>query len=376
MNIVWLSLENFRNHRSTQVSLDAGRTLIVGPNGHGKTNVLEAIAMLCGSGSFRGASAETMVRVGCDRAYVRAEIQGGRRTQLVEMEITANGRSRAQVNRERVRSLRDLLEVVSAVVFCPTDLSIPAGGPSVRRELLDEVLAGTDREYRAIRLDFERILRQRNNLLKQAGRRPDAEALATLDVWDAQFADAGETLARRRAELCSTLALPAQDAYRQLAGTQSGLDLSYAAPWLDATLMVELDRARSVDLRRGTTSVGPHRDDMEIFLDGMPARTHASQGEQRSIALALRLAQHRYTAEVNRSEPVVLLDDVFSELDEGRARRLVSCLPPAQTVVTSATGHVPGGVEIHSYLEIFEGSVVPGKSQGVVSGPRAGELDA
>ena len=358
MIVAWLSIENFRNHRATKLSLDAQRTLVVGPNGHGKTNLLEAIALLDGSGSFRGASAETLVRSSCDRAFVRAEVRRDRRSHLVEMEIAAGGRSRAQVNGQRVRTLRDLAEVVSTVVFCPADLAIASGGPSVRRELLDNVLTNTDRGYRATRLDFERILRQRNNLLKQAGHRPDAEAMTTLDVWDAQLATAGEIIARRREALCTTLTVPAGVAYDELAGAAADLNLSYAAEWRHMTLADALAQARGDDLRRGTTTVGPHRDDMTICLDGLPARTHASQGEQRSIALALRLAQHRCTAQMSHVEPVILLDDVFSELDEGRARRLVGCLPAAQTVVTTATGQVPPGIEAQSHIHIRDGEVM------------------
>lgn len=358
MIVAWLGIENFRNHRATKLALDTQRTLIVGPNGHGKTNLLEALALLDGSGSFRGASAETLVRAGCDRAVVRAEVQRNRRTYLVEMEITPAGRSRVQVNGQRMKSLRDLADVVSAVVFCPADLSIAAGGPSVRRELLDNVLSGIDREYRAMRLDFDRVLRQRNNLLKQIGHRPDDEALMTLDVWDAQLATVGEAIAQQRDAVCSALTAPARDAYRQLAGSAADLSLSYAAQWRENTLPAALAHARAEDLRRGTTTVGPHRDDMTVCLDGLPARSHASQGEQRSIALALRLAQHRYTAQISGIDPIILLDDVFSELDEGRAERLVGCLPAAQTVVTSATGHVPPGIEAHSQVQIRDGEVM------------------
>ena len=358
MIIAWLSVENFRNHRSTEVSFDPGRTLVVGPNGHGKTNLLEAAAMLDGSGSFRGATAETLVRAGSQRAYVRAEIRRSNRSSLVEMEIPAGGRSRAQVNGQRVRSLRDLAEVVTAVVFCPADLAIAAGGPSMRRSLLDEVLASTDREFRAARGDLERILRQRNNLLKQAGQRPDGDALNTLDVWDAQFAAAGETVTRRRAELAAALAPVAQEAYQQLAGTDAPLELAYMTSWAGASLAAAVASTRAEDLRRGTTCVGPHRDEMEITLEGLSARAHASQGEQRSIALSLRLAQHRYIADRVGTAPLVLLDDVFSELDEGRARRLVDCLPGAQTVVTSATGHVPDGIDIDSRIEVYDGEVI------------------
>ena len=358
MILAWLSIEDFRNHRSTQISFEPGRTLVVGPNGHGKTNLLEAVAMLDGSGSFRGATAETLVRAGSQRAYVRAEIRRRNRTSLVEMEIPAGGRSRAQVNGQRVRSLRDLAEVVTAVVFCPADLAIPAGGPSMRRSLLDEVLASTDREFRAARADLERILRQRNNLLKQAGQRPDGDALNTLDVWDDHFAAAGEIVARCRADLASSLAPVAQEAYRRLAGTDAPLALAYMTSWADASLAAALAGARSDDLRRGTTTVGPHRDELEITLEGLAARTHASQGEQRSIALSLRLAQHRYIADRVGTAPIVLLDDVFSELDEGRARRLIDCLPGAQTVVTSATGHVPDGIDIDACIEVHDGEVI------------------
>lgn len=357
MILAWLSIENFRNHRATKISFDPGLTLVVGPNGHGKTNLLEAVAMLDGSGSFRGAAAETLVRTGSQRAYVRAEFRRRGRPGLVEMEIPAGGRSRAQVNGQRVKTLRDLADVVTAVVFCPADLTLPAGGPSMRRALLDEVLASNDREFRAVRADLERILRQRNNLLKQAGQRPDSDALNTLDVWDEQFASAGEIVARQRAALCSALAPAAQEAYRRLAGTDVRLEFSYVSSWADVALAAALKCARSDDLRRGTTSVGPHRDEMEIMLDGLPARTHASQGEQRSIALSLRLAQHHYTADRLGTAPIVLLDDVFSELDEDRARRLVDCLPDAQTVVTSATGHVPGGIDTGNLVQVHDGEV-------------------
>ena len=362
MIVTWLSVENFRNHRSTRLALDEARTLLVGPNGHGKTNLLEAVALLDGAGSFRGASAETLVRADCDRAFVRAEVRRDRRTHVVEMEIAAAGRTRAQVNGQRVRSLRDLADITCAVVFCPADLSIAAGGPSVRRDLLDSVLTATDRGYRATRHDFDRILRQRNNLLKQAGPRPDREAVTTLDVWDAQLAKAGEIVARQRDALCAALTAPAQQAYCELAGTAADLGLAYAAEWRSSSLADALERARPHDVRRGTTTVGPHRDDMTLCLDGLPARTHASQGEQRSIALALRLAQHRHLAAAGGSEPLILLDDVFSELDEGRAQRLVACLPAAQTVITSATGHVPPGIEGHSQVQIRDGcvAVAPG----------------
>ena len=356
MNVVWLSIEDFRNHRSTRVHFDPERTLVLGPNGHGKTNLLEALDLLSGTRSFRGAASEVLVRSGCARAIVRAEIERRGRTHVVEMEVAAAGRSRAQVNRNPVRPLRNLADVVSTVVFCPTDLALPSGSPSVRREFLDEVLARTDPQFRAIRSDFERILRQRNNLLKQTGRRPDGEALATLDVWDTQFAAAGEFVAERRIALCAALAPGIQRAYTQLAGVETPVHLSYSAPWRSSGLAEMLSSGRPDDLRRGATLAGPHRDDLEISVDGLSARTHASQGEQRSIALALRLAQHGFTAAAFDDPPVVLLDDVFSELDDGRARRLVDCLPKAQIILTSAVGNVPAGIDFGSCVHIRDGA--------------------
>lgn len=357
MIVTWLRLENFRNHASTQVAFDASRTLVVGPNGHGKTNLLEALDLLGGSRTFRGAANDVMVRVGCDRAFVRAEIMRRGRMHLVEMEVPAAGRPRAQINRNPVRPLRDLADVVSVVVFCPSDLALPGGGPSVRRDLLDETLIRTDREYRAVRADFERVLRQRNNLLKQAGQRPDSTALSTLDVWDAQLVDTGEVVASRRAALCDAIAPRVREAYVELAGHATTVELAYSAPWRHSGLAEMLASGRPDDLRRATTLVGPHRDDVEIFLDGLPVRTHASQGEQRSVALALRLAQHSYAAQVLGDAPVVLLDDVFSELDDGRARRLIECLPEAQTILTSAVGNVPIGLDFGSCVQVLHGDV-------------------
>lgn len=358
MIVDWLSLEDFRNHASTELTLHEDLTLVVGPNGHGKTNLLEAIALLGGAGSFRGASAETMVRAGVQRAYVRAEVRRERRRQRVEMEIAAAGRSRVQVNGERRRSLRDLADVFSAVVFCPADLAIGSGAPSVRRALLDDLGCVLDRSYRATRLDFERILRQRNQLLKQAGRSLDADASRTLEVWDAQLAAAGETIAAERSLLCAALTPLAQEAYCRVAGAEARVVLSYSAEWRDRSLADTLERVRADDLRRGTTTLGPHRDDMRILLNGLPVRTHASQGELRTIALALRVAQHRHTAAGTGATPMVLLDDVFSELDEGRAARLVGCLPSAQTVLTSATGHVPRGIDAGRCVEVLHGEVL------------------
>ena len=352
---LWLT--DFRNHRSSEVSLDPHTTLVTGPNGHGKTNLLEAIAMLAGMKSFRGATPEAMVASGSDAAVVRAEVVKGGRELLVEMEI-ATGRSRVQVNKQVLKRARDLADVVRVVVFSPDDLELVKGSPSLRRGLLDDVLSNVDVRFRQSRADLDRVLRQRNNLLKQSGGRLSDEIESTLVVWDQKLVDAGEAVADRRADLIQTMQPIVADYYARVAGAPEPVELIYDAPWRAEGLQAALLEQRRDELRRGATLVGPHRDELVISLNGLPARTHASQGEQRSLALALRLATHHYIEAIVEDAPLVLLDDVFSELDEGRATRLVACLPDAQIVITTATGTVPDGVQPGRSLELRAGALV------------------
>jgi DNA replication and repair protein RecF len=354
---LWLS--DFRNHRSSDITLDPHITLVTGPNGHGKTNLLEAIGMLAGMKSFRGAVPEALVATGAAAAVVRAEVTRGERTSLVEMEIST-GRSRVQVNRQPLRRVRDLGDVVRVVVFSPDDLELIKGGPSIRRSLLDDVLSSIDVRFRQQRTDLDKILRQRNNLLKQSGGRLTEDIETTLVVWDLKLVEAGEAVATARSALVDAIQPTVADYYARVAGSPEPVELHYDAPWRVEGLASALEGQRRDELRRGTTLVGPHRDELQIVLNGLPARTHASQGEQRSLALALRLAMHHHITEVVTDPPLVLLDDVFSELDEGRATRLVACLPDAQIVLTSATGTVPEGVQPGRSLELFAGALVTG----------------
>lgn len=352
-----LWLHDFRNHRASEIELDRHVTLVTGPNGHGKTNLLEAIAMLAGMKSFRGATPDAMVAAGADAAVLRAEVDRQGRQALIEMEI-ATGRSRVQVNRQPLKRVRDLVDVVRVVVFSPDDLELIKGAPSVRRGLLDDVLASIDAGFRQQRADLDRVLRQRNNLLKQSRGRMDGEIEATLMVWDLKLAAAGEFVADARQALVHEIQPVVADYYARVAGAPESVTLQLEMPWRGAGLQAALADQRDDELRRGATLVGPHRDEMHIALNELPARTHASQGEQRSLALALRLAMHHHITERVGDAPLVLLDDVFSELDEGRATRLVACLPDAQIVVTSATGTVPDGVQPGRSLELFGGALV------------------
>ncbi len=352
---VWLT--DFRSYAEADVTLAGGLTAVVGANGQGKSNLLEAIGWLGGLRSFRAAPTEALVRVGAERAVVRGEGRRGERSLLVECEIAPGGRSRTLVNRQPVRRARDGLDALRAVVFAPDDLELVKGGPGERRRFLDELLVALDPRVEATCSDLDRVLRQRGALLKQSGGRMTPEVEATLDVWDERFVEAGEALADARAALVADLGPQVDAAYRDLAGAGE-VGLTYRPPWRVEGLRAALTRVRVDELRRGVSLVGPHRDELDVTLAGLPARTHASQGEQRSLALALRLAAARRLALVLDTPPILLLDDVFSELDPDRSSGLLAHLPPGQTVITTAAVLPPDSRPEH-VLRIVGGRIIP-----------------
>jgi len=351
---LWLS--DFRNHRSTALTLPPGLTVVTGANGEGKTNLLEAIAWLATQRSFRNAANDVLIRQGAEAAVIRAELDDRGRRLLVEAAIEGE-RTRFQVNRQRVRRSRDALGYVLTTVFTPDDLQVVKGGPAGRRRFLDDVAVSTQPSHHELAGTFDRIVRQRNVLLRQAGGRLDSEAEATLQVWDAQLVEAGTRLVEGRLAVLGALAPLVAHRYAQLTTVDAGVQMRYEAPWRELGLAEALAASRRDEVRRGVTLVGPHRDDLVVILDRRPARTHASQGEQRSLALALRLGGHALAVERNDRVPLVLLDDVFSELDEARAEALVSILPQGQTLLTTATGNVPGGTTPDLVLEVHSGRV-------------------
>lgn len=344
MRLERLWLTDFRNYAAAElVPSPGGLTVVTGRNGEGKTNLLEAIGYLATLKSFRGAPPEAMVRVGSSMAIVRASGERDSRTLLIEAELQAAGRDRVLVNRQPLRRARDLLGALQVSVFSPDDLELVKGGPARRRELLDDLLAALRPRHDHDRVDLERILRQRNALLRQnAGSgRPSADVLTTLDVWDAQLASTGSKVATAREELlvAGGLAERVAAAYDRVAERAAQVTLFYERSW-SGPLDAALAEARGQDLRRGVSTLGPHRDEVAITVEGMPSRTHSSQGEQRSLALALRLGGHAAVTDALGSPPVLLLDDVFSELDAGRADALLAYLPPGQAILTTA-GTVP-----------------------------------
>ena len=344
MHLQHIWLNDFRSYPSLDVELPAGLTALLGRNGQGKSNVLEAVAYLATLESFRGAPAEAMVRRGSSSAVVRGQVLVDGRDQLIEAEINLTGRNRVQVNRQRLQRTRDLVEALRVTVFAPDDLELLKGGPQVRRSYLDKALVPERPAVDSVRSDFEKALRQRNALLKQCKGRLDEAAGLTLDVWDQKLAEAGEDLTRRRRDLADRLSPVTTRAYRDVAGEESEVRLVYVSEWQEQGLAAALVASRADDVRRGTTLVGPHRDDLLVLLNDMPSRTHASQGEQRSLALGLRLGVHRLVTDRTGVPPVLLLDDVFSELDPVRSAALLEALPRGQTLLSSATELPPGAV--------------------------------
>ncbi len=356
MRVTRLWLTNFRNYENADFEPDPeGLTVIVGSNGEGKTNLLEAIGYLATLSSFRGAPSDALVRQGSASAVIRAEGEREERSLLIEAEINTAGRDRVQVNRQPLKRTRDLLGAVRVSVFAPDDLVLVKGGPGERRRFLDDVLVGLHPKFDALQRDVDRVLRQRNSLLRQSGGRVTPEVESTLDVWDAKLTSAGLALTEAREDLVARLEPEIAKAYDQVAHAAADVTVSYQRSWSGA-LADAIAASRVDDLRRGVSLVGPHRDEVALSIAGLPGRTHASQGEQRSLALALRLAAHRIVGDAVGASPVLLLDDVFSELDPERSEALLTHLPPGQALLTTA-GVVPESARPAKLVRVQGGAI-------------------
>lgn len=363
MRLGRLWLRDFRCYEGVEVSFDPGCTVITGRNGRGKTSLLEAIAWIATGRSMRGVPDRALVRAGCDEAIVRAEIDDDGRDVLVEIALRAAGRNRLMVNKQVVTRRRDLAQHLRVTVFAPDDLALVKGAPGGRRDLLDELLVAVAPRFAAVLTEYERVVKQRNALLR-AGIRSEEDRM-TREVLDDRLVAAGADLVRGRLRLIDRLAPAAATAYGALAASPAEIGSHYEAEWaeglaadsVEAALGAGLATLRRREEERGVTLVGPHRDDWTLVLDGLDARHHASQGEQRTLALALRLAGHEIVTETVGADPVLLLDDVFSELDPQRSAALVAHLPAAQTLLTTA-GLVPEGIRADAWLTVEEGGAV------------------
>ena len=388
MYVSHLSLTDFRSYHGVDLELEPGITALVGPNGQGKTNLVEALGYVATLGSHRVPPDAALIRSGADRAVVRAKVVRAGRPTLVEIEVTAGRANRARVNRSPVPRARDVLGILRTVLFAPEDLALVKGDPDGRRRFLDELTLLVTPRMAAVVADYERVLRQRSALLKSAGAavrgsRGSAD-LRTLDVWDAKLAQTGAQIVAARLALLGALHPLVAGAYDQVSSGQGEAHLAYkssldasladdadgrsraagtpgdvAVPvdrsveLLEAQLLEAMGRLRSKEIERGVCLVGPHRDDLVLSLGGLPAKGYASHGESWSFALALRLASYRLLTDPDGpewvsdwgedGEPVLILDDVFAELDVRRRDRLASLVADARQVLVTAAvaGDVP-----------------------------------
>ena len=343
MKVDWVSLVDFRSYPKLEWSPDPEINLLIGPNGAGKTNLLEAIAYLGSLKSFRSVPDRALIADEQESAIIRAGVVVDSRERLIEIELRRQGGRQTQVDKTRLRRAGDLLGVLRVVAFLPEDLDLVKRGPAYRRDLLDDVAVQLWPAAHLDQSEFERALRQRNAFLRQ-GDRDDT----TLSVWDSRLAQAGGRVLARRLRVIATVSSMLGTSYRDIAGEEFEVGLTYAPSWADepgepdaadlaARFGEALERARRTDYERRVTTVGPHRDEPGFSLDGREARLYGSQGEQRTMALAVKLASHRAVAEAIGDRPLLLLDDVFSELDIDRSRALAKALPTdTQTLITSA----------------------------------------
>jgi DNA replication and repair protein RecF len=386
MYVSHLSLLDFRSYASADVELEPGVNAFVGRNGRGKTNLVEAIGYVATLGSHRVATDAPLIRSGAERAVVRTRIVRGDRASTVELEITQGKANRARINRGQAVRARDVLGVLRTVLFAPEDLSLVKGEPDGRRRFMDQLLVLMMPRVSAVLSDYERVLRQRSALLKsaRASRRSGgssraesaAAELATLDVWDARLAELGAEILSLRIQLVEVLRPAVAAAYEQVSDADGDAEIAYRSslpalstgnpPELSTgpgdnfadvgqlrdMLLEALVTARPQELERGVSLVGPHRDDLVLTLGGLPAKGYASHGESWSFALALRLASFRllggdpqnsadspafWDPELGTdADPVLILDDVFAELDVRRRQRLADLVLPARQVLVTA----------------------------------------
>ncbi|MFG1644678.1 DNA replication/repair protein RecF [Amycolatopsis sp. NPDC049252] len=354
-----LQVTDFRSWPQADLALEPGPTVLVGQNGRGKTNLLEAIGYVATLGSHRVATDAPLIRHGCERALVRVAVVNDDRELTVELEITAGRANRARVNRGAVGRPRDVLGILRTVLFSPEDLALVRGDPGERRRFLDELLVLRAPRYAGVRADYEKVLKQRNALLKTAGKRrtgrEDPYALSTLEVWDDHLAVAGAELLAARLNLVADLGPYAASAYMGVAPDSRPAKISYKSSLGEAlpeaygvpdgeraqpevlkdVLLKALGEARKAELERGISLVGPHRDELELILGEAPAKGYASHGESWSFALALRLGSYELLRG-EAGEPVLLLDDVFAELDRKRRARLAEVAASAEQVLVTA----------------------------------------
>jgi DNA replication and repair protein RecF len=391
-----LTVSNFRSYETAELPLSPGVTTLVGLNGQGKTNLVEALGYLATLSSHRVATDQPLVRFGTDQAIIRAVVVRDGRETLIELEVNPGRANRARLGRSPLQRPREVLGTLRTVLFAPEDLALVKGDPSERRRFLDELLVARQPRWAGVRSDYDKVLRQRNALLKSAApvlrkgarHRPRpgdepvdearASALHTLDIWNDHLAGVGSQLLYARLRLLRSLGPYLAKAYDEVSAGQSDARVSYRSslreeaaaaiaagevPEIDQLreeMLAALEEARPREVERGVSLVGPHRDDVVLTLGELPAKGYASHGESWSFALGLKLAAYQLLRHDLGEDPVLVLDDVFAELDTGRRERLAAMIGDCeQVLITAAVGEdVPASLRGQTYA-VSLGEVLP-----------------
>jgi DNA replication and repair protein RecF len=330
LKISRITLKNFRNWEEKSFDF-SGNVLIYGPNARGKTNILEAIYLAATSRSFRGKDKE-LIKEGCDFAKVEAIIQ---RDGPLEVDILLNNKEKLEKEfkiQGRRRPAIDFVGEFSAIVFSPDDINLVSAPPADKRRYLSYTIGQKDRQYLYDLLNYKKILRQRNELLKRCDLGTIREEI---DIWDSTLAEYGEKIVQKRKELADFINQRLADYYGKLSGEERTIEFKYLPSVMPGKLKEELTATRDKDIRDRNTNSGPHRDDWDVLMDYLPAEGYASRGEERTLILALKLCERDYFASRDGIMPAILLDDVFSELDEGRRKFLVESFKDSQIILTT-----------------------------------------
>ena len=372
MHVSSLSLRDFRNYAQADIEPGLGSVVLVGSNGQGKTNIVEAINYLATLGSHRTSIDSALIRQGSEAAIVRVNLAHDARTILLEAQLNRNGANKAQVNHANAK-IRDFPRYISTVIFAPEDLMLIRGEPSGRRKFMDDLIIQRTPRLAGVVSDYDRVLKQRNTLLKTAKVKDiDAGNLGTLDIWDERLIELGTEITAERTRLLRDLAGPLGQAYQAIAGSEHevSIDLkpsiegtSSAAEYAEKFRAL-LETGRVQEIERGITLVGPHRDDVEFGLNNLPAKGYASHGETWSYALSLKLSAARLLrSESVLGDPILILDDVFAELDSARRQRLAEAVADfEQTFITAAVAEDVPTQLMTQVFHVKKGTIQAGSS--------------
>lgn len=357
MIIKSIELKNFRNYEDLNISFDEGTTILYGDNAQGKTNILEAAYMSGTTKSHKGSKDKEMIRFGEDESHIRTVVIRGEREYQIDMHLKKNRSKGIAINKMPIKKASELFGILNIVFFSPEDLNIIKNGPSERRRFLDSELCQLDKIYLSDLTNYNKILVQRNKLLKDMVYRPDLKD--TLPIWDMQLVETGKKIIRRRKQFVEELNEIVHDIHYRISGEKEELFLRYEPNIDDIFFEDELNRAKIKDMKLCQTSVGPHRDDLLFSIGDVDIRKYGSQGQQRTSALSLKLSEIELVKKSIQDTPVLLLDDVLSELDSNRQNYLLNNICDTQTIIT-CTGldeFVRNRFQINRVFEVIRGQV-------------------